>query len=183
MQQRPLGRSGLATAPLVFGGNVFGWTADEATSFRLLDAFVDAGFNLIDTADVYSAWVPDHSGGESETIIGRWLKLSGKRERVLIATKVGKEMGVNTWAAFYGADDHAFVDGDFATIDGELQPVLKALRKANINVVAIHSHMEGETPKVIFLHYWGVGPAAELAKGVKAALDAQKAVAAAAPKH
>jgi aryl-alcohol dehydrogenase-like predicted oxidoreductase len=93
MQLRPLGRSGLMAAPLAFGGNVFGWTADEAMSFRLLDAFVDAGFNLIDTADVYSRWVPGHSGGESEAIIGRWLKQSGKRERVLIATKVGKDMG------------------------------------------------------------------------------------------
>jgi aryl-alcohol dehydrogenase-like predicted oxidoreductase len=93
MERRPLGRSGLSTAPLVFGGNVFGWTADEATSFRLLDAFVDAGFNLIDTADVYSRWVPGHAGGESETVIGRWLKASGKRDRVLIATKVGKPMG------------------------------------------------------------------------------------------
>jgi aryl-alcohol dehydrogenase-like predicted oxidoreductase len=93
MQLRPLGRSGLMTAPLAFGGNVFGWTADEATSFSLLDAFVDAGFNLIDTADVYSRWVPGHSGGESEAIIGRWLKKSGKRDRVLIATKVGKDMG------------------------------------------------------------------------------------------
>ena len=93
MQLRPLGRSGLMTAPLVFGGNVFGWTADEAMSFRLLDAFVGAGFNLIDTADVYSRWVPGHVGGESETIIGRWLKRSGKRNQVLIATKVGKDMG------------------------------------------------------------------------------------------
>ena len=93
MQLRPLGRSGLQTAPLAFGGNVFGWTADEATSFKLLDAFVDAGFNLIDTADVYSRWVPGHAGGESEAIIGRWLKKSGKRDRVLIATKVGKDMG------------------------------------------------------------------------------------------
>jgi len=93
MNMRPLGRSGLMTAPLAFGGNVFGWTAAEATSFRLLDAFVDAGFNLIDTADVYSRWVPGHSGGESEAIIGRWLKQSGKRDRVLIATKVGKDMG------------------------------------------------------------------------------------------
>ncbi|HVK32257.1 MAG TPA: aldo/keto reductase [Burkholderiaceae bacterium] len=92
MQMRPLGRSGLATAPLVFGGNVFGWTADEATSFRLLDAFVDGGFNLIDTADVYSTWVQGHTGGESEAVIGRWLKHSGKRDRVLIATKVGKPM-------------------------------------------------------------------------------------------
>jgi aryl-alcohol dehydrogenase-like predicted oxidoreductase len=93
MQMRPLGRSGLMTAPLAFGGNVFGWTADEAMSFRLLDAFVDAGFNLIDTADVYSRWVPGHVGGESEAIIGRWLKKSGKRGRVLLATKVGKDMG------------------------------------------------------------------------------------------
>jgi aryl-alcohol dehydrogenase-like predicted oxidoreductase len=93
MQIRPLGRSGLTTAPLAFGGNVFGWTADEATSFRLLDAFVGGGFNLIDTADVYSTWVPGHQGGESETIIGRWLRKSGQRQRVLIATKVGKPMG------------------------------------------------------------------------------------------
>jgi aryl-alcohol dehydrogenase-like predicted oxidoreductase len=93
MHLRPLGRSGLATAPLVFGGNVFGWTADERSSFELLDAFVDAGFNLIDTADMYSTWVSGHQGGESETIIGRWLKASGKRDRVLIATKVGKPMG------------------------------------------------------------------------------------------
>jgi aryl-alcohol dehydrogenase-like predicted oxidoreductase len=93
MQLRPLGRSGLATAPLAFGGNVFGWTADEAASFRLLDAFVDAGFNMIDTADVYSRWAPGHAGGESESVIGRWLAQSGKRDRVLIATKVGKPMG------------------------------------------------------------------------------------------
>ncbi len=88
MNHRPLGRSGLSTAPLVFGGNVFGWTADEATSHRLLDAFVDGGFNAIDTADVYSAWVPGHAGGESEGVIGRWLKARGKRDDVLILTKV-----------------------------------------------------------------------------------------------
>jgi aryl-alcohol dehydrogenase-like predicted oxidoreductase len=93
MPHRPLGRSGLQVAPIAFGGNVFGWTADEPASFALLDAFVDAGFNLIDTADVYSRWVPGHAGGESETIIGRWLRRSGKRDRVLIATKVGKDMG------------------------------------------------------------------------------------------
>jgi aryl-alcohol dehydrogenase-like predicted oxidoreductase len=93
MHFRPLGRSGLATAPLAFGGNVFGWTADETRSFELLDAFVDGGFNLIDTADVYSRWAPGHSGGESEALIGRWLKRTGKRHRVLIATKVGKPMG------------------------------------------------------------------------------------------
>lgn len=93
MKFRPLGRSGLHVAPLAFGGNVFGWTVDEATAFRLLDAFVDAGFNLVDTADVYSTWVPGNRGGESETIIGRWFARSGKRARVVIATKVGSEMG------------------------------------------------------------------------------------------
>ena len=95
MKKRKLGNSGLEVAPLAFGGNVFGWTADAATSFALLDAFVDAGFNLIDTADVYSRWVEGHRGGESETLIGKWLKRSGKRARVVIATKVGKEMGPN----------------------------------------------------------------------------------------
>ncbi|HVJ37110.1 MAG TPA: aldo/keto reductase [Stenotrophomonas sp.] len=87
---RPLGRSGLQAQPIAFGGNVFGWSADERTTFALLDAFVEAGFNLIDTADAYSAWVPGNHGGESETLIGRWLKHSGKRNQVLIATKVGK---------------------------------------------------------------------------------------------
>src|SRR5437660_4594518 len=93
MGTRELGGSGIRVGPLAFGGNVFGWTADEATSFRLLDAFVDAGFNLIDTADVYSRWVPGHTGGESETILGKWLRSGGKRRQVLIATKVGMEMG------------------------------------------------------------------------------------------
>jgi len=88
-----LGKSGLEVAPLAFGGNVFGWTVDESTSFKLLDNFVAAGFNLIDTADVYSYWVPGNHGGESETIIGNWLKNSGDREKVVIATKVGMEMG------------------------------------------------------------------------------------------
>jgi aryl-alcohol dehydrogenase-like predicted oxidoreductase len=92
MQLRELGRSGLQVSPLAFGGNVFGWTVDEAQSFRLLDAWLDAGFNFVDTADVYSSWVPGHVGGESETIIGKWLRQSGKRNRVVLATKVGKPM-------------------------------------------------------------------------------------------
>lgn len=87
---RELGRSGLHVRPIAFGGNVFGWSADEATSFALLDAFVDAGFNLVDTADAYSAWVPGNQGGESETLIGRWFARSGKRDRVVLATKVAK---------------------------------------------------------------------------------------------
>ncbi|HEY9063788.1 MAG TPA: aldo/keto reductase [Burkholderiaceae bacterium] len=92
--RRALGRTGLEIAPLVFGGNVFGWTADETRSFELLDAFVAAGFNAIDTADVYSKWVPGHRGGESETIIGRWLQARpGLRRQVLIFTKVGGDLG------------------------------------------------------------------------------------------
>lgn len=93
MQLRQLGRSDLRVSPLCLGGNVFGWTADEATSFSILDAWVDAGFNFIDTADVYSAWVPGHKGGESETVLGKWFKKSGKRHQVVLATKVGKPMG------------------------------------------------------------------------------------------
>lgn len=93
MTKRKLGNSGLTVSPLAFGGNVFGWTADEKTSFRLLDTFVEAGFNLIDTADVYAHWVPGNQGGESEAIIGKWLKQTGKRDKVIIATKIGMEMG------------------------------------------------------------------------------------------
>jgi len=94
MQFRSLGKTGLSIAPLVFGGNVFGWTADEKTSFDLLDAFTGAGFNAIDTADVYSRWVPGNEGGESEAIIGKWLKRSGiSRDKVVIVTKVGSDMG------------------------------------------------------------------------------------------
>lgn len=93
MQLRPLGRSSLRIAPLCLGGNVFGWTASEAASFKVLDAFVDAGLNFIDTADGYSVWVPGHHGGESETIIGNWLKRRGAtRNNIVIATKVGMEI-------------------------------------------------------------------------------------------
>jgi aryl-alcohol dehydrogenase-like predicted oxidoreductase len=92
MQTRRLGNTDLQIVPLVLGGNVFGWTVDEAQSFELLDAWVDRGFNCVDTADVYSTWIPGHKGGESETIIGKWLAKSGKRDKVVLATKVGMEM-------------------------------------------------------------------------------------------
>jgi aryl-alcohol dehydrogenase-like predicted oxidoreductase len=92
MQTRPLGRSGLQVPPLCFGGNVFGWTADEAMSHRLLDALMDGGLNFIDTADVYSIWIPGHVGGESEGVIGRWLKARGRRDKVIVATKCGMDM-------------------------------------------------------------------------------------------
>lgn len=93
MQRRRLGQSGLELAPIMLGGNVFGWTIDEKASFGILDAFVDAGFNAVDTSDSYARWIPSSPGGESETIIGNWLKRSGKRDKVLIATKVGEDMG------------------------------------------------------------------------------------------
>lgn len=93
MIKRRLGNSSLEIGPLVFGGNVFGWTADEPTSFKLLDAFVASGLNMIDTADVYSKWIPGHVGGESETVIGNWLAQRGGRDKVLIATKLGVEIG------------------------------------------------------------------------------------------
>ncbi len=93
MKKRKLGKTGIETAPLIFGGNVFGWTTDQSTSFTLLDAFVGAGFNAVDTADVYSRWVPGHAGGESETILGDWMKQRGNRNQIIVATKVGMDMG------------------------------------------------------------------------------------------
>ncbi|MBX5439436.1 MAG: aldo/keto reductase [Thermoflavifilum sp.] len=93
MQYRTLGETNLQVSVLCFGGNVFGWTADEQTSFRLLDHWVAMGFNFIDTANSYSRWVPGHQGGESETIIGKWLKRTGKRQNIVLATKVGSDVG------------------------------------------------------------------------------------------
>lgn len=93
MKIKQLGNSDLKLAPLVLGGNVFGWTVNQEEGFKILDAFIDSGFNMIDTADVYSRWVPGNSGGESEAIIGNWLTQSGKRDKVLLATKVGMDMG------------------------------------------------------------------------------------------
>jgi aryl-alcohol dehydrogenase-like predicted oxidoreductase len=93
MQKRTIGRTDLKAAPLTLGGNVFGWTVDEKESFTILDAYIEKGFNLIDTADSYSRWVAGNKGGESETIIGNWMKQRGNRDRVIIATKVGSDMG------------------------------------------------------------------------------------------
>jgi hypothetical protein len=106
------------------------------------------------------------ANGVFKITIGRTTKMNGH--------EVGNAMGINTWAAFVGSDQQAVVDGDFVMLEKELQPVLKALRGAGINVVAIHNHVETESPRVVFLHYWGVGPTSDLAKGLKAALDTQK---------
>jgi Domain of Unknown Function (DUF1259) len=106
------------------------------------------------------------ANGVYKITIGRKTKMGGH--------EVGNAMGINTWAAFVGSDQQAVVDGDFVMLEKELQSVLKALRSAGINVVAIHNHIETESPRVVFLHYWGLGPTSDLAKGLKAALDTQK---------
>ena len=108
----------------------------------------------------------DLKDGVFKVTIGRKAKMHG--------VEVGNAMGVNTWAAFAGSDQEAVVDGDFAMLEGELQNVLKKLRAAGINIVAIHNHMTNETPRIMFLHFWGVGPAVDLAKGIKSGLDTQK---------
>src|SRR5690554_3560527 len=124
MQKRQLGRSGLEVAPLVFGGNVFGWTADEATSFELLDRFVERGFNAIDTADVYSAWAPGNAGGESETVIGNWLQRRGRRDDVVLMTKVGM------WEPRKGLSA--------ANIEAAVEESLRRLRTDYIDVYFAH---------------------------------------------
>jgi aryl-alcohol dehydrogenase-like predicted oxidoreductase len=93
MQKRTLGNTGIKVASLMLGGNVFGWSADQATSFRILDAFVDRGYGFVDTADMYSRWAPGNQGGESETVIGQWFQERGTRDKVVLATKVGNDMG------------------------------------------------------------------------------------------
>ena len=131
MNRRKLGNTGFDVAPLAFGGNVFGWTVDEATSFHLLDAFVDAGFNLIDTADSYSRWVTGHQGGESETIIGRWIAARGRHDDVVIATKVGSDMGLG----------RKCLRKDYI-----LQAAEASLRRLQVNAIDLYqSHWDDET--------------------------------------
>jgi len=115
----------------------------------------------------------DALGVKGQSNNGMFKAVFGRNAKMECGCEVGKEMGVNTWAAFAGADDNAVVDGDFAVHEDELQGVLKSLRKASINIVAIHHHMSGETPRTLFLHYWGKGKAADLAKAIKAALNTQ----------
>lgn len=168
MQHRALGASGLTIAPLVLGGNVFGWTADRATSFAVLDAFVGAGGTMIDTADVYSAWVDGHKGGESETVIGEWLKQSGKRDDVLIATKVGMMPG--------GLQPE--------TIERAVEGSLKRLGTDRIDLYFAHKD-DAETPIDATLEAFSrlidagkvrsIGASNYSAMRLKAALDAAKA--------
>ncbi len=125
----------------------------------------------------------DITPGPLEKILGHtgeakdgMFKVSIGRDATMHGTKLGEAMGVNTWAAFAGTDDQAVVDGDFAMLENEMQPVLKAMRKGGINIVAIHNHMISDTPHYYFMHYWGKGEAQDLAKTIKQALDAQAAV-------
>jgi aryl-alcohol dehydrogenase-like predicted oxidoreductase len=136
MLKRKLGKSDLAITPLMLGGNVFGWTADEATSFAVLDAFVAEGGNSIDTADAYSSWVPGHEGGESETVIGRWLKRSGKRQQVIIGTKVG------LWGKRPGLKRQNILDG--------CNDSLRRLGTDTIDLYWLHKD-DDETPPEEFL--------------------------------
>ncbi len=130
MHRRKLGETGFEVAPLAFGGNVFGWTADEARSFQLLDAFVDAGFNLVDTADSYSRWVTGHPGGESETIIGHWIARRGRHDDVVIATKVGSDMG----------QGHKVLRKDYI-----LQAAEASLRRLQVDCIDLYqSHWDDE---------------------------------------
>jgi len=124
-------------------------------------------------SSITSKALEDILGVKGQTKDGMFKAVIGRTTTAACGCTVGKEMGVNTWAAFAGTDDRALVDGDFAVAEQELQPVLRALRTAGIDIVAIHSHMTGENPRVLFLHYWGVGKARDLASGVKSALDVQ----------
>src|SRR5512135_602072 len=134
MEKRKLGNTGFDVAPLALGGNVFGWTADEAMSFRLLDLFVDAGFNLIDTADSYSRWVTGHEGGESETVIGRWIARRGRHDDVVIATKVGSDMGLG----------HKCLRRDYV-----LKAAEDSLRRLNVEAIDLYqSHWDDETTAI-----------------------------------
>lgn len=131
-------------------------------------ADLDPAKSSLDTKKIESAigTKGQLANGVYKIVIGRTTKMDG--------VQVGNAMGINTWAAFVGSDQEAVVDGDFVMAEKELQSVLKALRGAGINIVAIHNHTEMESPRIVFLHYWGVGPTADLAKGLKAALDTQK---------
>jgi len=150
---------------------------DRVKEIRAASAQPDSHFGgpLIPTASSISASVIEGIlGVKGQSNNGMFKAVFGRNAKMPCGCEVGKEMGVNTWAAFAGADDNAVVDGDFAVHEDELQTVLKTLRQASINIVAIHHHMSGETPRTLFLHYWGRGSTADLAKALKSALDTQK---------
>ncbi len=159
---RAIGRSSLKTAPLVFGGNIFGWTVDEQTSFQLLDAFFEAGFNLIDTANIYSNWVPGNAGGESEEIIGKWAKLRRCREKVLLATKVGMEMrgaqGLSKAHIFQSVEEslqrlqtdyidlyYAHKDDTARSVEEPLEAFAQLIRQGKVRVITVTAPIDSAT--------------------------------------
>ena len=149
---------------------------DRVKEIRAASAQPDSHFGgpLIRAASSISApALEDILGVKGQSKDGMFKAVIGRSAKMPCGCEVGKEMGVNTWAAFAGSDDNAVVDGDFAVHEDELQTVLKTLRQASINIVAIHQHMSGETPRTLFLHYWGKGKAADLAKAIKATLNTQ----------
>jgi hypothetical protein len=148
-------------------------TPQPATSFGLKGVPTSNAITAVKLDEVLGV-KGTSKDGMYKAVIGRTVQMS-------CGCEVGREMGVNTWAAFAGTDETALVDGDFAVLETELQSVLKSLRHADINIVAIHQHMVGESPRILFLHYWGIGAASELAKGVRSALDSQKAAPTAVP--
>ena len=161
-----IGGSGEEAALAGAVGKVFARIKDTAGGKgEVPRADIDPTRTSLDPAKIDA--VLGHKGalgsGVYKVTIGRTARMHG--------AEVGATMGVNTWAAFAGSDERAVVDGDFAMLESELQAVLKALRRAGISIVAIHQHMTGEEPRIVFLHYWGVGPAAELARGLRTALD------------
>lgn len=135
---------------------------------HLASSDIDPAKTSLDPAKIEEVlrYKGDLKDGVYKVVVGRSVKMGGHT--------VGKAMGVNTWAAFAGSDEKAVVDGDFAMLESELQPVLKALRKGGIDVVAIHNHMAGESPRILFLHFWGVGPTGMLARTLRSALDVTK---------
>ncbi len=133
----------------------------------------DFGKPIPKTSSITGGTIEETLGVKGQAKDGMFKVVIGRKVRVACGCEVGKEMGVNTWAAFAGTDDDAVADGDFAVLEEELQPVLKALRKADINIVAIHHHMTFESPRMLFLHYWGRGKTSDLARGIKTALDVQ----------
>lgn len=148
-------------------GAVFSTIKETSGKGEVPKADIDAAKSTLDAKKLdaaFGSYGPgEYKDGVYKVVVGRSTKMGGH--------KMGKAMGVNTWAALAGSDDKAVIDGDFAMLESELQPVLKSLRKSGINIVAIHQHMTGEQPRMLFLHYWGIGRAEDLARGLRTALD------------
>lgn len=150
---------------------------DKVTELRAAKSKLSTRFStksIPATSKVTGKPIEEILGKPGQAVDGMFKAVIGREVTMACGCGAGKDMGINTWAAFAGTDDNAVVDGDFAVLEDELQAVLKALHRSNINIVAIHHHMVGETPRMLFLHYWGRGKALDLARGIKMALDLTK---------